>query len=750
MKGAPGGSITQAEIDEILSGIHKHKSTAADTDERLEHKQKKAFQRLFRVPSNTGPYPSNLDYLEELLQCQAQKFTLLQASHAASSNTDAFESLAHDFLFFNPVAYAEAKRINQALATKIRERLKLTKFIPGYVQLVRREKLKKRDAEMILIVFMLKLSNHEINMRQLTDLYAQGFKQRIEFKKCLNAKSSPIGKKLLYTRLNLFDEATVLIHGDVFNLILGASVLEEEYMAYGILGNKPIAWEAVVLPKEDKERIYSLVYHHTTTRNRLKQWGYDRVAAYGLATTILFQGKSGTGKTMFAHALATRLKKKVMTADVNQIMDRLDSAAALRSLLIQAKMQDAILFLDECERLLGSAHMRDSKVTDVLKAMEEFDGIVIFATNVLDDMDLAMRRRILHTLTFEVPGAAAREQIWRAHITPKTQMVGTIDFRYLAEKYDLTGGLIKNSVLLAAAMAVDRNPLRPAITQADLEKASELQRRAGHELLVGEDVAYHQRYDLRFLAYDPNVRKQIDVLIAACRQREEIWRKWGFSEKFAHGSGVCALFNGPSGTGKTAAAYAIAAELGLPVRTIEFASLLSMWHGDTENKVLRMFQQLKGKTEVVVFDECESLLTARDGQASRIQANIVNIFLRHLETFDGILLMTTNLKEELDSALERRLLFRIDFSLPSSKIREEIWRVTLPSSAPFSPSINWRKLSAEYEFTGAQIKNCVISAMYSALSDRASEITESHLRRACAQQTIGLEKRKPIGFFAAS
>jgi SpoVK/Ycf46/Vps4 family AAA+-type ATPase len=328
--------------------------------------------------------------------------------------------------------------------------------------------------------------------------------------------------------------------------------------------------------------------------------------------------------------------------------------------------------------------------------------------------------------------------------------MGQINFRYLAEKYELTGGLIKNAVLLAAAMAVDRTPQRPAITQVDLEKAAEQQRRAGHEVLSGENIAYHENYDLRSLSYDTDVTRQINVLLAACRQRDEIWRKWDFADKFAHGTGLCALFNGSSGTGKTAAAYGIAAELGLPVRTIEFASLLSLWHGDTEHNVLRMFQQLKGKSEVVVFDECESLLTVRDGQASRTQSNIVNIFLRHLETFDGILIMTTNLKEELDTALERRILFRIDFREPNAQIREKIWRDTLPSKAPVSDGIDWHRFAEEYQFTGGQIKNCLISAMYLALSDGSSEIMEHHLRQACMQQTVGFDQRKQIGFSAVS
>jgi AAA+ superfamily predicted ATPase len=127
----------------------------------------------------------------------------------------------------------------------------------------------------------------------------------------------------------------------------------------------------------------------------------------------------------------------------------------------------------------------------------------------------------------------------------------------------------------------------------------------------------------------------------------------------------------------------------------------------------------------------------------------VNIFLRQLEDFDGILLMTTNLKQELDSALERRLLFRVDFALPNADMRESIWKNTVPTKAPIAAGIDWGTFAKEFEFSGGQIKNAVLAAMYAALSDASEIITEKHLRLACEQQKNGFQGRKKIGFSAA-
>lgn len=739
-------ALTNEEINQMFGDIGRRKRNKSGSDDSVDRKQRKGFEQLFKFPRKNEPYECNLDYLEDVLRLQAQQFVLLRAQIRPASSEDSFEANAHDFLFHNPNAVTLAKKSSRELEVQIRKRLKSSAFTPGLIQVARRHSLNKRDTAIVLTVFMMKFANREINLGHIAEVYAKGFRQKVQFKSYMQSTESTIGKGVLYTKHNLFDEPTLHMHGDIFNLILGESLIQEEYMTYGTMNNRAIAWESVILPEEEKERVYTLLSGHNLVRRRLSEWGYDRVSPYGLGSTILFHGKSGTGKTMFAHALATRLGKRLICADGSQIIERSDTAGALRSLLLQARLQDAILFLDECEYLLGNSEYRSIKLADILRVLEESEGIILMATNSPDEMDPAMRRRILHMVRFEVPGAAAREMIWRTHITREMRIEDDVDLSMLAEKYELTGGQIKNAVILAASVAVNRNPQEPIITRSDLEQAADQQRRSVYQLTDGDDVAFYDQYNLQSLVYSDSVSRQISSLVTACRRRHEFWRGWGFAEKFSRAMGICALFNGPSGTGKTAAAYAIATELGLPVRTIEFASVQSKWFGDTERNMLRLFGQLKAKDEVVLLDECDSLLSSREGMESKTRTNIVNIFLRQLEAFDGILLMTTNLKQELDPALERRLLYRLDFGVPNAEMRERIWRASLPAKAPFAPDIDWKLLADEYDLTGGQIKNCLVSAMYSALSDGDAYITFHHIRQACATQLIGFERRKKIGF----
>jgi hypothetical protein len=119
---------------------------------------------------------------------------------------------------------------------------------------------------MVFTVFLFRLEPREINLDDLADLYTKAFADRIQFKSYMRSSTSPIGKRLLYTKPAVFDGDTLQIHGDAFNKILGVSLLEEEYMAYGVLVDRQVDWDNVVLPQSEKERVYSLVRYHTLTR----------------------------------------------------------------------------------------------------------------------------------------------------------------------------------------------------------------------------------------------------------------------------------------------------------------------------------------------------------------------------------------------------------------------------------------------------------------------------------------------------
>jgi len=743
--------LSQSEMDSLLESIAIEPEPGAG---RSKVEEALKFKEMFEMPEvNAGAaYADNLEFLTDQIRAHKQAQVLRFVRQGKSSFEDKAMQMAAEYLIFNRAKISLARKSHAALSKQITLRLKKSNFEPGIMLLVRKYKLSRRHRDLLMTVFIKMVEKRTVTLDQLAMLYCESFAETIRFQSEFRTGNVLTRNDLIHLKDELFDSSSkAVLSGNVFNLILGEPILEDHYLGYGTLAEKPVEWNNVILDEEEKNHVYSLIYNHSRVRAKMRKWGYGKVISYGLATTIMFQGKSGTGKTLFAHALATRLKKKVITTDINKMVASNDFASIFRALLVQARIQDAILFLDECEKLLGTDFMRDSKVTDVLQAIEGFDGIVIFATNLGENMDLAMRRRILYTVKFEIPGRDQRVAIWKSHITAQTKLRGQIDYGALADKYELTGGLIKNAVIMAVSTAMQRNPAQPVVTHDDFEEAARGQRKNNMPVLGDSNLVWYERFDWKSLVYSAPVTEQLLAMLNACTQRNRAWKDWGLDEKFDYGKGVAALFNGPSGTGKTAAAYAIAKELGVPVRQVNFSTMLSSWFGGTEKNVREFFEKVNGKKELVLIDECDSLLMARGHEdTGRVYSNIVNLFLTELERFDGIMVLTTNLKESLDAALERRLLFRVDFAKPDADMREKIWRATLPAKAPFAPDIDWSSIASTYDFSGGSIKNCVINAMYLALASDAKQITFAHVESACAQEQNGFNaKKKSIGFSAA-
>ena len=173
------------------------------------------------------------------------------------------------------------------------------------------------------------------------------------------------------------------------------------------------------------------------------------------------------------------------------------------------------------------------------------------------------------------------------------------------------------------------------------------------------------------------------------------------------------IFYGPPGTGKTLTAYSIANELNKPLLSLDSSKILSMYVGESEKNVRRMFDEYyeiaeKLKTKpVLLLNEADQFLSTRTtasfSSADKMHNQMQNIFLEQLEKFDGVLIATTNLLETLDIAFSRRFDYKIKFEKPSFKDRIKLWNLKLPKNADFEEDFDIKKL-AKYELTPAQIE----------------------------------------------
>ncbi|MEK1907746.1 MAG: ATP-binding protein [Pseudomonas sp.] len=233
------------------------------------------------------------------------------------------------------------------------------------------------------------------------------------------------------------------------------------------------------------------------------------------------------------------------------------------------------------------------------------------------------------------------------------------------------------------------------------------------------------------------------TIAAQVRQRSRVYRDWGFAERSARGLGISALFAGGSGTGKTLAAEVLANELRLDLLRIDLSALVSKYIGETEKNLSRVFAVAERSGAILLFDEADALF----GKRSEVKdshdryANLeVSYLLQRIETYRGLAILTSNFKQAIDSAFQRRLRFIVQFPFPDVPARSAIWQRVFPPSAPLEP-LDIAKL-ARLSLAGGHIRNLALNAAFLA-ADEAAPIGMRHLRTAAEAEFAKLEKPLP-------
>ncbi len=552
------------------------------------------------------------------------------------------------------------------------------------------------------------------------------------------------------TTANLLD-ARVEASPGVVSEVSGQSVLDEDLLEFSSLEEPRADFGQIVLPDEQREAVLSVVEHRAAWLRARRRWGIDKVVRYGRGAFLLFTGPPGTGKTMTAHALARRLGMKVLHVDLVTFVSHIENRRLLPGLFREARARGALLFFDECELFFASRSREggNALLNMLLGELERFEGVAVFATNMPEQLDEAFLRRMLLRVRFERPDAEARREIWRRHLPEGVPLADDVDLGELARRYELTGGLIKNAVLVATADAVRRHGERGPVDAEALERAAAQQLHTGVEGTGGVERAPSVR--LTDVVVPAALRRSLEEIVEAARHLEQVLGRWGLGRVTPGGRTLAALFAGPPGTGKTLAARAIAAELARPLRVGHLHELRSKWVGDSERNLARLFEQAAAERAVLFLDEVDALAMARGmGSVSRHDDGVVTTLLGRLEAHEGLVILATNRPDVLDPALRRRLLWRLHFPRPDERTRRRLWRHMLVEGLPLASDIDVEELAARYPLTGAQIRNAVMRAALRAAAE-GLQVCQRLLLEAAQREAEGSagDAARPVGFGAS-
>lgn len=404
--------------------------------------------------------------------------------------------------------------------------------------------------------------------------------------------------------------------------------------------------------------------------------------------------------------------------------------------------------LDELTHLLerefvldGVVFLLDSHVDNVNKENHE-QSLARILSQVPGLLIFANRSRVStgnrQTLLFDVPAPTPAEQQslwscaleqWNPQLVPEEQGWVEETAKMLTDHFVLDTAQLNSASEQAqgGVATLDSHPPTPSEATDSLWDACRAQVRPGIEHIAERLTEPAQWSDLVLPAPQLHILHEVENHV---RHRQTVHGDWGFGGKTGRGRGTTVMFSGPSGTGKTLAAEALATRLRLDLFRVDLGATVSKYIGETEKNLGKIFDAADCGGVALLFDEADALFGKRSEvkDARDRYANIeVSFLLQRLESFAGLVILTTNLRESLDQAFLRRLRFVVEFPFPNDQQREEIWRRALSTGAPLA-DLEYSKL-ARLSISGGTIRNIVLNAAFRAAAEDAP-IAMQHLRDA--------------------
>jgi SpoVK/Ycf46/Vps4 family AAA+-type ATPase len=513
--------------------------------------------------------------------------------------------------------------------------------------------------------------------------------------------------------------------------LLGRPAIDTAIEPFVALLRPARALDTLVLPRELVAQLRQIVAGHQS----------------GLALAL--QGSYGSGRAAVAEALCAELGVPLLAVALDRLREsELQPVESLRRILREAALQGAAILWQGASALLGdslaSTGQGDGSAwrQAFLAALDEHHGRSFLALDQPWEARGALRRTRFLRVELPAPSFSEREQIWRRQLDGDSSLSrdeGRLDdatLQALASTFRLSGGQIRDAVTMARALSHWRDrPLHPH----DLYAASRAQSSGKLDSLAHKITATYGWDDIVLPGDQTGQLREICIQV---RHRRTVLESWGFDRHLAMGKGVNVLFAGSSGTGKTMAAEIIAADLGLELYKVDLSTLVSKYIGETEKNLDRVFTAAREANAILFFDEADALFGKRSEvkDAHDRYANIeVGYLLQKMEEYDGIVILATNLRKNMDDAFVRRLHVAIDFPFPEEPDRLRIWQKVFPPDAPLADDVDLAFLAKQFKLTGGNIRNIALLAAYLAAEDGRA-IGMAHVVRAIKREYQKLGK----------
>ena len=597
------------------------------------------------------------------------------------------------------------------------------------------------------------LAKKQPGIGMLFDLLCTGFEEKLEARKYFSQASPLLRNRLVFLAGDGADanpsflSRTVKLDERITAFLLNSEEIDPKIARFSRLIKPEKSFEDLILQKEQKNCLLEAVKRITLENSRLM---------------FFFYGPSGTGKKFAAEACCRELGLNLLLTDAGSFPKGRESEA-LGFVLREALLQQGAIFLENFETLLrrssqgqdadigilGTGSISDSgsgsgsgsssssdfcsdsgfgvsgseisepeffgsgfsglSLSGVVRALDSFPGPVFLSAGHLWEPGSTLKNNLFISCAFPLPAFPERKQLWKFCLKNSKNNCTEADLEGLASKFKLSGGQIKDVVSIAEGFTVLKELEKPGISTEELYRAC--RNRSSLKLnSLARKINPQRKWQDIVLSAD--VKEQLEEICIFVRNRETVYSELGFGKKLSLGKGLNILFAGPSGTGKTLAAEIIAGEVGLDIYKIDLSGIVSKYIGETEKNLKKIFGEAETCNAILFFDEADALFGKRSeiNDSHDRYANIeVNYLLQQMEEHEGIIILASNYKMNLDDAFLRRLQFSVEFPFPDENSRRQIWTGVFPEKARIGDDVDFDFLS-KFKLTGGNIKNIAVLA----------------------------------------
>ncbi len=341
-------------------------------------------------------------------------------------------------------------------------------------------------------------------------------------------------------------------------------------------------------------------------------------------------------------------------------------------------------------------------------------------------------------LELPTPTNQEREDCWK-YFSKSYGLDQDVELSEMATKFLFTPGKISAALKNARSLATMNKeiliPRKTLFQGCYNQMSSELTQKA---------TKVKANFGFEDIVMNADQRETLEHAIDQMNFRKKVYDNWDYNKKYPYGRGLSILLFGAPGTGKSMCAQVIAHELNLELYRVDLSKVIDKYVGETEKSISMIFREAKKCNVVLFFDECDTLFAKRSDDGGSNQASNNNktaLLLQEVEAYDGVSVLATNYKHNIDPAFFRRMKYIVEFQFPDVDTREMLWRTTIPKGTPLGEDVDIRFLAERFEFVGGNIKNCILNAAFLAAADGdGQEVCMKHYLQAIRYEFIKVGK----------